>query len=77
MLKNVWADRRKRIALIAIVCAVALVVVGVGGWLAWSRHELGAAKASCATASDNLRVKANSYDALVNGDAKAASAVTG
>jgi hypothetical protein len=76
MLKNVWADKRKRIALIAVICVVVLVAAGTGGWLAWTKHELNTAKASCAQAADSLRVKANEYDALVNGDAATASAIT-
>ena len=76
MLEKVWADKRKRVALIAAICAIVLVAGGTGGWLAWTRHELSVARASCASAADSLRVKANEYDALVNGEAKTASAIT-
>ena len=76
MLEKVWADKRKRVMLIAAICAIVLVAGGVGGWLAWTRHELSVAKASCASAADSLRVKANEYDGLVNGEAKTASAIT-
>ena len=71
-------SRRRLTLIIAAICVVVLVVAGgVGGWLVWSKRELDAAKVSCSVAADSLRVKANEYDALVNGDAKAASAITG
>ncbi len=69
-------NRKRLVAIIAAIVVVVLVAAGVGGWLAWSRHELDAAKASCSAASDSLRVKANEYDGLVNGDAQTASAIT-
>ena len=77
-MKKMNMNKKTVTMIIAAVCAVVLVVAGVGGWLAWSRQrrELNTAKASCASASDSLRTKANAYDALVNGDAKAASGIT-
>jgi hypothetical protein len=51
MLKSIWADKRKRLTLIAVIGVVVLVAAGVGGWFAWTRHELSVAKASCASAA--------------------------
>ena len=72
-------DGRKRpkwlLPLIAVVCAVVLVVAGVVGWNTYNGAKLAEAKASCATAADNVRSQANEYNALLNGDAADAAAV--
>ncbi|KFI93171.1 membrane protein involved in colicin uptake [Bifidobacterium saguini DSM 23967] len=60
---------------IAGCCAVVVIAAGFGGYAAWSNHELAAAKASCAAASEKVRKAANEYNALLNGDAVKASAV--
>ena len=72
-------DGRRRpkwlLPLIAVVCAVVLVVAGVVGWNTYNGAKLAEAKASCATAADNVRSQANEYNALLNGDAADAAAV--
>ena len=72
-------DGRKRpewlLPLIAVVCAVVLVVAGVVGWNMYRGAKLMEAKEACATAADGVRNKANEYNALVNGDAADAAAV--
>ena len=70
MLKSIWADKRKRITLIAVIGAVALVAAGVGGWFAWSKHELSVAETSCASAAENVEAVRAEYAKLVAGDAK-------
>lgn len=73
------ADGRKRpkwlLPLIAVVCAVVLVVAGIVGWNMYSGAKLAEARKACATAADGVRNKANEYNALVNGDAADAAAV--
>ena len=73
------ADGRKRpkwlLPLIAVVCAVMLVVAGVVGWNMYRGVKLAEAKEACATAADGVRSRANEYNALVNGDAADAAAV--
>lgn len=49
--------------------AVLLVAGGFGGYTVWSNHELAQAKTACAEASDRVRVAANEYNTLLNGDA--------
>ena len=61
--------------LIAVVCAVILVVAGIIGWNAYSGAKLAEAKEACATAADTVRNNANEYNALLNGDAADAAAV--
>lgn len=72
-------DGRKRpkwlLPLIAVVCAVILVVAGIIGWNAYSGAKLAEAKEACATAADTVRNNANEYNALLNGDAADAAAV--
>lgn len=72
-------DGRKRpkwlLPLIAVVCAVVLVVAGIIGWNAYSGAKLAEAKEACATAADTVRNNANEYNALLNGDAADAAAV--
>ena len=72
-------DGRKRpkwlLPLIAVVCAVMLVVAGVIGWNLHSGAKLAEAKEACATAADGVRSRANEYNALLNGDAADAAAV--
>ena len=72
-------DGRKRpkwlLPLIAVVCAVVLVVAGVVGWNMYRGAKLAEAKEACATAADGVRSQANEYNALLNGDASAAAAV--
>ena len=60
--------------LVAAVCAVILVVVGIIGWNAYSGAKLAEAKEACATAADTVRNNANEYNALLNGDAAAVKA---
>ena len=73
------ADGRKRpkwlLPLIAVVCAVVLVVAGVVGWNMYRGAKLAEAKEACATAADGVRNNANEYNALLNGDAADAAAV--
>ena len=61
--------------LIAVVCAVVLVVAGVVGWNMYRGAKLAEAKEACATAADGVRSQANEYNALLNGDAADAAAV--
>ena len=72
-------DGRKRpkwlLPLIAVVCAVVLVVTGVVGWNMYRGAKLAEAKEACATAADGVRSQANEYNALLNGDAADAAAV--
>lgn len=72
-------DGRKRpkwlLPLIAVVCAVVLVVAGVVGWNMYRGAKLAEAKEACATAADGVRNNANEYNALLNGDAADAAAV--
>ena len=72
-------DGRRRpkwlLPLIAVVCAVVLVVAGVVGWNTYSGAKLAEAKEACATAADTVRNNANEYNALLNGDAADAAAV--
>ena len=64
-------DGRKRpkwlLPLIAVVCAVVLVVAGVVGWNMYRGAKLAEAKEACATAADGVRSQANEYNALLNG----------
>ena len=72
-------DGRRRpkwlLPLIAVVCAVVLVVAGVVGWNMYRGAKLAEAKEACATAADTVRNNANEYNALLNGDAADAAAV--
>ena len=72
-------DGRKRpkwlLPLIAVVCAVVLVVAGVVGWNMYRGAKLAEAKEACAAAADGVRSQANEYNALLNGDAADAAAV--
>ena len=61
--------------LIAVVCAVVLVVAGVVGWNMYRGAKLAEAKEACATAADGVRNNANEYNALLNGDAADAAAI--
>ena len=61
--------------LVAVVCAVVLVVAGIIGWNAYSGAKLAQAKETCAAAADTVRNNANEYNALLNGDAADAAAV--
>ncbi|PLS26213.1 hypothetical protein [Bifidobacterium parmae] len=49
--------------------AVLLVAGGLGGYTVWSNHELAVAKTACAEASDRVRVAANRYNTLLDGEA--------
>ena len=76
--KNVEDNQLKRgmmLPLIAVVCAVVLVVAGVVGWNMYRGAKLAEAKEACATAADGVRSQANEYNALLNGDAADAAAV--
>ena len=72
-------DGRRRpkwlLPLIAVVCAVVLVVAGVVGWNMYRGAKLAEAKEACAAAADGVRSNANEYNALLNGDAADAAAV--
>ncbi|MDH7873285.1 MAG: colicin transporter [Bifidobacterium scardovii] len=72
-------DGRRRpkwlLPLIAVVCAVVLVVAGVVGWNMYRGAKLAEAKEACATAADGVRSQANEYNALLNGDAADAAAI--
>ena len=74
-------DGRRRpkwlLPLIAVVCAVVLVVAGVVGWNMYRGAKLAEAKEACATAADGVRNNANEYNALLNGDAADAAAIKG
>lgn len=71
-------DGRRRpkwlLPLIAVVCAVVLVVAGVVGWNMYRGAKLAEAKEACA-AADGVRNNANEYNALLNGDAADAAAI--
>ncbi|NMN01477.1 colicin transporter [Bifidobacterium sp. DSM 109963] len=69
-------DRKRLVAIIAAVVVVVLVAAGVGGWLAWSKHELDVAKADCASAAESVGSVKAGYAKLVAGDAKTASGIT-
>ena len=65
------------IPVVAGVCVLMLLAVGgVVGHRVWSARELAEAKEACAVAADGVRGAANDYNALVNGKAADASAVT-
>ena len=72
-------DGRRRpkwlLPLIAVVCAVVLVVAGVVGWNMYRGAKRAEAKEACATAADGVRNNANEYNALLNGDAADAAAI--
>lgn len=69
--------RPKWLAPVAVGCVLALLAVGgVVGCRVWSARELAEARAACAVAADGARGAANDYNALVNGKAADASAVT-
>ena len=63
-------DGRKRpkwlLPLIAVVCAVVLVVAGVVGWNMYRGAKLAEAKEACATAADGVRSQANEYLSLIH-----------
>lgn len=70
--------RRRPKWLVPAIAAGAIVVLigaGLGGWHAYTTHELNVAKSACAQASDTLRGAANEYNSLVNGAAADASAI--
>lgn len=69
--------RPKWLAPAAVGCVLALLAVGgVVGCRVWSARELAEAREACAVAADGARGAANDYNALVNGKAADASAVT-
>ena len=69
--------RPKWLAPAAVGCVLALLAVGgVAGYRMWSARELAEAKEACAVAADGARGAANDYNAVVNGQAADASAVT-
>lgn len=69
--------RPKWLAPAAVGCVLALLAVGgVAGCRMWSARELAEAKEACAVAADGARGAANDYNAVVNGQAADASAVT-
>ena len=69
--------RPKWLAPVAVGCVLVLLAVGgVAGYRMWSARELAEAKEACAVAADGARGAANDYNALVNGKAADASAVT-
>lgn len=69
--------RPKWLAPAAVGCVLALLAVGgVVGCRVWSARELAEAREACAVAADGVRGAANDYNALVNGKAADALAVT-
>lgn len=69
--------RPKWLAPAAVGCVLVLLAVGgVAGCRMWSARELAEAKEACAVAADGARGAANDYNAVVNGQAADASAVT-
>ena len=69
--------RPKWLAPVAVGCVLVLLAVGgVVGCRVWSARELAEAKEACAVAADGARGAANDYNAVVNGKAASASAVT-
>lgn len=69
--------RPKWLAPVAAGCVLVLLAVGgVAGYRVWSARELAEAKEACAVAADGARGAANDYNAVVNGQAADASAVT-
>lgn len=69
--------RPKWLAPAAVGCVLVLLAVGgVAGYRVWSARELAEAKEACAVAADGARGAANDYNAVVNGQAADASAVT-
>lgn len=69
--------RPKWLAPAAAGCVLVLLAVGgVAGCRVWSARELAEAREACAVAADGARGAANDYNALVNGKAADASAVT-
>ena len=69
--------RPKWLAPVAAGCVLVLLAVGgVAGCRMWSARELAEAREACAVAADGARGAANDYNAVVNGKAADASAVT-
>lgn len=69
--------RPKWLAPAAVGCVLVLLAVGgVAGYRMWSARELASARTACAVAADGARGAANDYNAVVNGQAADASAVT-
>ena len=69
--------RPKWLAPVAAGCVLVLLAVGgVAGCRVWSARELASARTACAVAADGARGAANDYNAVVNGKAADASAVT-
>ena len=69
--------RPKWLAPAAVGCVLVLLAVGgVAGYRVWSARELASARTACAVAADGVRGAANDYNAVVNGQAADASAVT-
>ena len=69
--------RPKWLAPAAVGCVLVMLAVGgVAGYRVWSARELAEAKEACAVAADGARGAANDYNAVVNGKAADASAVT-
>lgn len=69
--------RPKWLAPVAAGCVLVLLAVGgVAGCRVWSARELAEAREACAVAADGVRGAANDYNAVVNGQAADASAVT-
>lgn len=69
--------RPKWLAPVAAGCVLVLLAVGgVAGYRVWSARELASARTACAVAADGARGAANDYNAVVNGKAADASAVT-
>ena len=60
---------------IAAGAVVVLIGAGLGGWHAYTTHELNVAKSACAQASDTLRGAANEYNSLGTGAAADAAAI--
>ena len=74
------APKRQQAKHLAVIIAAAVVVViviaGILGYRVYVNAEHGRAVSACAAASDKVREAANEYNAIVNGDAADASAIT-
>ena len=62
--------------IIAAAVVVVIVIAGILGYRVYVNAEHGRAVSACAAASDKVREAANEYNAIVNGDAADASAIT-
>lgn len=64
------------VPVIAIIAVAVIAVAGFIGYRVYANAERGKAVSACAEASDKVREATNDYNAIVNGDAADASAIT-